>query len=288
MNLKYLPVLTTTAIICCTSSVIAFNLEDVRQFVASGSREDCAFADSSVTDNSLFPPGVPSNNSFAEDPSNIFPVQTYRTNSFSTLQYCAPSCENCDLSGIQLGGSILKRANLSGADLSKAQLSATNLSQVNLSGANLEGAYLYSTFLRQADLMGANLANANLIGAILRQANLSGANLASSDLSAASLWQATLRETTLAGANLRGAALREADLTMADLSGTDLRRANLEEAILVDANLVGANLEQAYYDDATQFPNGFDPSSAGMVRLDEVRGLEILERPSFNLDLPLE
>ena len=63
----------------------------------------------------------------------------------------------------------------------------------------------------------------------------------------------------------------------ADLQGANLSRANLSRANLSHANLQGANLYGAYlshadlqgamYNDRTQFPTNFDPTSAGMKKV---------------------
>ena len=68
------------------------------------------------------------------------------------------------------------------ADLSGANLFGADLSRANLSGANLFGADLSG-----ADLSGANLFGANLFGADLSGADLSGANLFGADLSRAKI-----------------------------------------------------------------------------------------------------
>ena len=77
---------------------------------------------------------------------------------------------------------------------------------------------------------------ADLSGKDLRGANLSGANLSGADLSNASLGDANLTGAKLFGANLTGA-----DLTAAKLAGTT-------------------------YNDATVWPQGFDPKAAGAIR----------------------
>lgn len=55
-------------------------------------------------------------------------------------------------------------------------------------------------------------------------------------------------------AHLRDARLVQADLREADLRDTDLRGADLRGAVLDDARLEGAN-----WDDATRWPEGFEP-----------------------------
>jgi HEAT repeat protein len=65
----------------------------------------------------------------------------------------------------------------------------------------------------------------------------------------------------LSGKDLRGADLRGRDLHNADLVRSDLRGADLRGAKLYRADLVGAA-----YDDATRWPEGFDPEAHGAQR----------------------
>ena len=88
----------------------------------------------------------------------------------------------------------------------------------------------------------------------LSEANLSGANMSQSDLIGANL-----TNVDLSGANLVYADLREADLTGADLTGAELMGADLREA-----NLKGTDLRGAEYNKYTQFPEGFDKTTAGL------------------------
>jgi len=89
----------------------------------------------------------------------------------------------------------------------------------------------------------------------LSQLTLKGSDLSYTDLSHTDLSQANLRGVDFSYAMLRGTNLSQADLRGAMLIGTDLR----------DATLSGANLDAADYDpDETQFPSGFDPTTAGM------------------------
>ncbi len=84
---------------------------------------------------------------------------------------------------------------------------------VDLSGADLRGAVLSRADLFGADLSCAKLSSANLYGAILNGANLTGTDLRSADLSCANLIDATLSGADLTGADLSEAWLQGVDLT---------------------------------------------------------------------------
>jgi len=85
--------------------------------------------------------------------------------------------ERADLSGANLSGAYLFRANLQGADLHGANLQWAPLREANLQGAELWGANLQEANLVTANLQGADLSGADLQGAFLRRANLQEASL---------------------------------------------------------------------------------------------------------------
>jgi hypothetical protein len=101
----------------------------------------------------------------------------------------------------------------------------------------------------------AYLGGAELRGARMNGMDLFGANLAGADLRGADLGWANLSDADLRGADLRRANLVGADLSDARLSGADLRGAHLADS----------DLEGAIYNGFTQWPEGFDPRSAGAV-----------------------
>ncbi len=147
----------------------------------------------------------------------------------------------------------LTEAILSGADLHKAELGGADLIGADLSEAKLE-----RVELDHAKLVGANLRKANLYWATLLSADLRGANLSEAHLKHAYLMGAELSQTDLSGANLSGACLSSADLDISYL----LTRSESE------ANLQGDNLRRVQYDSQTKWPIGFDPTSAGAIRVD--------------------
>lgn len=101
-----------------------------------------------------------------------------------------------------------------------------------------------------------------MAGADLRDADLRRSNLRYADLTGADLRRSNLTRSNLRYADLMGADLRYANLTGADLTGADLRDANLTRS-----NLRGADLRGAVANDATVWPDGFDPTAAGVTVL---------------------
>ena len=143
----------------------------------------------------------------------------------------------------------------------KAQLERAFLEKYSLSRADLREAYLNYANLKNADLSDTNLRESSLIRTDLSGANLSRANLANTDLSRSNLAVANLQ-----GANLQGACLNKACLTAANLDKVDLRYADLTGTYLIGVDLSQVNLNGALYDNDTEFPSDFDPSSAGMLQ----------------------
>lgn len=130
-------------------------------------------------------------------------------------------------------------ADLSGANLTGVNMIGADLGRANLSGADLTGAYLTRANLRMANLSEANLERVDLSGGDLRMANLRMTNLSEAILTEADITGAYLSFANLRMASLRGANLSEANLKMTYLGGANLTQANLRMA-----NLSGANLEQ--------------------------------------------
>ncbi|MBD2259569.1 pentapeptide repeat-containing protein [Pseudanabaena sp. FACHB-2040] len=194
------------------------------------------------------------------------------------------ACENCDLSGANLGSLNLTEANLGGANLQGANLSRTLLLRTNLAGTNLReatlaGSSLQGANLQRADLSGATLGNlcgpaelalepavcqiVNLIqrlGPELCEADYGlSASLASSILGDEYCQGASATDNVASltfgwsvgfglfmhGMNLMGADLRGANLSGLDLQGADLRYAQLADTDLTNTNLAYALLLNA-------------------------------------------
>jgi uncharacterized protein YjbI with pentapeptide repeats len=135
----------------------------------------------------------------------------------------------------------VQRLDLTGADLAGGNLAKAQLQQAILTGATLAHAALLSS-----DLTGALLFDADLTGATLNDANLTGAHLGGADLTDAILADADLTDVTFDyGPGLGNTVLTRAQFFRANLTHTRLDHALLESALLVDAHLTGADLTGA-------------------------------------------
>lgn len=161
------------------------------------------------------------------------------------------------------------RGALARVDLRACDLGYADLPEIDLHYSDLTGALLRDANLQGADLTGVWFARAVLIDARMYQA----------DLRSAVLWQALLD-----GADLRAADLTGADLTGARLAGARLDLADLRGADLHAADLSQVSLRDAVADDATIWPEGFEPLDAG-VRLGSpvppLRPQNYFERPQI-------
>jgi uncharacterized protein YjbI with pentapeptide repeats len=84
------------------------------------------------------------------------PAYAFNSADLTKLQ-STNQCKDCDLSGatltgVNLMGADLERANLRGADLTDANLSGADLEKANLLGANLTGANLTNTSLEKVTM----------------------------------------------------------------------------------------------------------------------------------------
>lgn len=84
------------------------------------------------------------------------------------------TCQNCDLSGLDLNRLNLSGVDLQGADLSLSSCKLTNFSGANLSKAKLNGVSFDGADLGETDLRGADLRGARVDSAYLNGAKTSG------------------------------------------------------------------------------------------------------------------
>ncbi|MBI4401230.1 MAG: pentapeptide repeat-containing protein [Nitrospirae bacterium] len=133
-----------------------------------------------------------------------------------------------------------ERTYKNGEDL-RLDLRGTDLRRANLSGAHLEGAILSEVRLEEA-----NLAGINLEEAILREARLEHSNLT----------EANLQGAFLLNTSFKGARLRNANLQGAFLGGTRFDEADLLGADFTDAfGLTWEQIQTAKRDHKTRFPD---------------------------------
>jgi uncharacterized protein YjbI with pentapeptide repeats len=211
-----------------------------------------------------------------------FGVVGIRIANYVTLPNASPlSLKGKDLTGYDLSGLPLSKADFTGANLSGADLSGADLSKVNLSGANLSGADLSGASLFKANLSGAKLESADLSEAKLKGVDFSGIDLNNVNLSGANLNGVNLREAkfklgnvTLKGANLSNVNLSELDLSNFDLSGTKLESADLSGANLSGADLSGADLSRVYALGA-DFTNAILDDVYMITREDYLQGIKL-------------
>lgn len=155
-----------------------------------------------------------------------------------------------DLTGQNLSGLELPRADFTGATLIRANLSEAILTDAELGGADLTGANLAKARLDGApQLIDAKFINADLTGATLGAETSGSANYSGAKLREAYLSRATFTSKP------KGLAVADRDMTLIDLSearleGADLRGkrlagANFRKAILDGADLTGADLRSA-------------------------------------------
>ncbi|MEO1268552.1 MAG: ribosomal protein L7/L12 [Myxococcota bacterium] len=159
-------------------------------------------------------------------------------------------------------------------DLTRASLHKHNLAHLDLSGASLIQARLNGANLRGANLRGANLTNADLRGADLRSTRLGETRLTGALYNAQTRWDKDIAHTQLGAvgpmAQAAGVDLQDRNLQRVSMHGADLRnacihRANLEHADLSDALLEGAQFQNARYNNATRWPDHFDPTTSGAL-----------------------
>ena len=164
------------------------------------------------------------------------------------------------LDGVCAGLSHIERSDLSGARMDKiglglAMLRELDLTRASLPGARLQGAMLAQVVLRDADMRGADLSVSMISESVLAGANLEGANLdevelRDSDANGISLPGVVVRNgrlvrTDFRGANLRRIQLMGTHLEQVDLRGADLRDAQIFKPIFRGVDLRGADLRRA-------------------------------------------
>jgi uncharacterized protein YjbI with pentapeptide repeats len=213
-----------------------------------------------------------------------------RTTGFTKEQlYSTGNYRQRDLRGLWFHGIDLRGWNFSGQNLTDTHLCFSDLTDANFANADLTDTRFSSFECKTGDLTNTDFSGAVVVGAWLsfatragftkeqlystaswKQKNLRGIGLAANDLTGADFSQqdlsaANLRLATLTDANLSGAVLANASLGGALLSRADLTGANLKNAELPSSLETAIFDATTVYNQWTEFPEGFDPISAGLT-----------------------
>ena len=155
------------------------------------------------------------------------------------------------------------KPDLSGADLRGYNLFKANLDGADLSGADLRDAVFIKGTARMAKFVNSNLEKARLQGSLFNRANMTGANL---------------RNASLIGSVFQGACLVEADFTNADCTGCHFENSNLLESTFYDAQVKGANFELSNIQEANLFSDQFRDA---IISLESLGGVEKKKKTGF-------
>jgi uncharacterized protein YjbI with pentapeptide repeats len=116
-----------------------------------------------------------------------------------------------------------------------------------------------------ADFSYSVIAAASFDKAILRKAMIKYAVASDAKFTGADLQGALLRYSVMTDARFTGADCRRADFSYSLLADADFTGADLRGAIFTHASLGGRFDASTTYDNATKFPEGFDPVAAGLT-----------------------
>lgn len=153
------------------------------------------------------------------------------------------------MKGIDLSGTELSGIDLFRADMSPGVITQDEKLHTNFENAKLRGANLCEAKLIEANLMHSDLSNAKLFNATMYGVDLSHATLLRADLSGIQLkppdeepQKEIYREAKFCNANLGDANISDAKMKGVDLTDADLYRANLCDSDLSEAKLVRTKL----------------------------------------------
>jgi uncharacterized protein YjbI with pentapeptide repeats/serine/threonine protein kinase len=194
------------------------------------------------------------------------------------LQGCDIS--DLDLTRLQLPDLRIDHGTAVNTGMSGAALMGVNAEEVTFTRANLNGATAERGNFRAARLTDANanqlfapnacFIDANWFGVTATACQcegsaFTGANLARANLSRGTFVGCQFDKASLVGAILSRAVCREADFGEADVRFTDFSRTHLGGADLRRVkNLGEAKLFKIYHDEATQWPDGFEPPESAV------------------------
>lgn len=130
------------------------------------------------------------------------------------------------ITGVDLGGGSLKKANVTGSNFFKADLSGANLEEI-------DGRY--------ACFVGANLSGANLCGADLRFADFSGASLEGANLKDAKLDHSVFSRTNLNNSNIEMIRAAYVDFFNSSMDSSGFINCRFDHSRFSFSNMHGAN-----------------------------------------------
>jgi len=158
-------------------------------------------------------------------------------------------------------------------------LSQTDCEEINLSGAVLEGSIFTKSSLRLADLSNANLERCKFIGCDMTRCDLRGAQLRMANFDGADLTNADYDVTSeslslgwMMGAIVGSVNWARKDIQGAKLNGAILDGANLSYSILTDCEMEGVSFKEAKFYGATYDPVDF--AKKGWLKYGKVSHLD--------------
>lgn len=155
--------------------------------------------------------------------------------------------------------------NAEGATFTRANLNGVVIERGNLDSARLSDANANQLFAPNSSFVGANWSQATATacqcdGSDFTRANMSSANLSRGSFEACRFDGASLVHAILSRAVFRDADFGDADVRFADFSRTQLSGADLRRVKNIDE----ASFFKIYHDEATRWPEGFDPPESAL------------------------
>lgn len=153
-----------------------------------------------------------------------------------------------------------------------------SINDVNLSSSHLSKAIFSNLIFTLGDFDGAvfeggSLKNINFQGSIMFDVDMRQARIEDSIFYGIQGYGAKFQNSVLRNVRFLGSNMQGADFSGSTLDGVIIGRDNTDHlsdisgADFADANLDGVRFEGAKYDNFTDFPDGFDPSScAGLQK----------------------
>jgi uncharacterized protein YjbI with pentapeptide repeats len=179
----------------------------------------------------------------------------------------------------------MKILNAEGAELTeipesrcKSYGGVISVNDVNLSSANLRNGVLSNLIFTLGDFDGAlfegsSLRNVNFQGSIMFDVDMRRVFIEGSVFYGIQGYGAKFQNSTLRNVRFHGSSVQGADFSDSTMEGVVIGKDNINHlsdisgADFSNVDLNGVRFEGAKYDDFTQFPDAFDPSSyAGLLK----------------------